>query len=112
MTQIDKKEEDSDSSLDSIEKDELVRKLEKLAMILKIWKSKQGRYTDEIKRLLTINGNMSKCDSIFSRLGISPSINLDKVLDDNYYSVNKQTDKQLEDLQNLSHNYSISQNTS
>ena len=39
MTQIDKKEEDSDSSLDSIEKDELVRKLEKLAIILKIWKS-------------------------------------------------------------------------
>ena len=74
--------EDDESSLDSIEQDELRRKLQKMAKIIQMWMSKQGLYKDEVRRLLTIKGNYRNCDSIFQRLGISPHIDLDQVLED------------------------------
>ena len=75
---------DSDSSLDSIEKDELNRKMKNMARIIQTWKAKEGAYKKEVRRLLTIDGNYHNCNSIFTRLGISPDINLDQVLEDNY----------------------------
>ena len=76
---------DSESSLDSIEKDELKRKLHKMAGVISMWKSKKGLYKGEVRRLLTINGNFEKADSIFSRLEISPeAFVLDELLDEKF----------------------------
>ena len=58
-------EEGSESSLDSIEKDELKRKLHKMAAIISVWTSKQGQYKDKVRSLLTIGGNFENADSIF-----------------------------------------------
>lgn len=62
-----------------------------MAKIIALMMSKKGLYREEVRRLLTINGNHKNCDSIFSRLGISPTIDLDKILEDED-GVNSQQD--------------------
>ena len=49
---------------------------------MRLWQSKQSIYKNEVRRLLTVKGNHHNCDSIFQRLGISPLINIDEILED------------------------------
>lgn len=75
-------ESESDSSLDSIEQDELNKKLAKFKNVIDLMQKKAGTYKHEVRRLLEIGGNRRNSSSIFDRLKISPNIDLDKILED------------------------------